>query len=85
MLDSECQAQKTRRIQAPHYQIWAMSGLIGGLAAHAASSPSGLQDGPLPFQDVTGRQWVALNLANSKECYKNFLFDLLHSNCCIKH
>ena len=65
---------------------WDMGATIGVLAAYASSTSSGcgVQDGPLHLQKLTGHQWVAINLADSKKCYKNFrlhpsAFQLLHS------
>ncbi|XP_022685298.1 putative nuclease HARBI1 [Setaria italica] len=43
-----------------------MGATIGVLAAYASSTSSacGVQDGPLHLQELTGRQWVAINLAD---------------------
>ncbi|KAL6594347.1 hypothetical protein ACP70R_048540 [Stipagrostis hirtigluma subsp. patula] len=65
---------------------WDMGGTVGVLAALASSSSSGhgVQDAPLQLEELTGRQWVARNLADSKKCYSNFrlhpsAFHLLHN------
>jgi hypothetical protein len=46
--------------------------------------------GNLPLEEMTGRQWVDLNLANSKKCLKNFClppaaFKLLHGTLVANH
>ncbi|KAL6596004.1 hypothetical protein ACP70R_047368 [Stipagrostis hirtigluma subsp. patula] len=71
---------------------WDMGGTIGLLAGVAASSSSGcgVQDAPLRLQELTGRQWVACNLADSKKCYENFClspaaFHLLHDTLVAHH
>jgi hypothetical protein len=46
------------------------TGAIGVSAASPSSRSSGcgVEDSRLPFQELRGRQWVALNLDNSKKC-----------------
>jgi hypothetical protein len=71
---------------------WEMGAVIGVIAAQASSCSSGcgVQDDPVCLHELTGRQWVALNLCKSKKCYKNFrlhphAFHLLHKILVDKH
>ncbi|KAL6614646.1 hypothetical protein ACP70R_036916 [Stipagrostis hirtigluma subsp. patula] len=69
---------------------WDMGGTVGLLAAVAASSSSGMEDALTQLNELTGRQWVECNLANSKKCYKNFrlhpaAFNLLHATLVANH
>ncbi|WVZ50818.1 hypothetical protein U9M48_002040, partial [Paspalum notatum var. saurae] len=80
LLDNECS------------KWWDMAAAVGVSAAHAASRSSrcGAKDAHLPLQELTGRQWVALNIADSKKCYDNFrlhplAFRSLHDTLVEKH
>ncbi|WVZ48956.1 hypothetical protein U9M48_000341 [Paspalum notatum var. saurae] len=71
---------------------WDMGATIGVAAAVAATRSSGcaVKDARLPLQELTGRQWVDVNLADSKKCYKNFrlhppAFHALHSTLVANH
>uniref|UniRef100_A0A0A9F3Z5 Uncharacterized protein n=1 Tax=Arundo donax TaxID=35708 RepID=A0A0A9F3Z5_ARUDO len=71
---------------------WEMGATVGVLTALASSSSSGcgVEDAPKGLQELTGRQWVARNLANSKKCYANFrlhpaAFNLLHRTLVANH
>lgn len=69
-----------------------MGATIGVIAAHACTSSvrGGQEDGPLHMKELTGRQWVTLNLANSKKCFTNFrlhpqAFHSLHATLVASH
>ncbi|KAL6603810.1 hypothetical protein ACP70R_044171 [Stipagrostis hirtigluma subsp. patula] len=69
---------------------WDMGATVGLLAAFAASSSSAMEDAPNQLQELTGRQWVERNLANSNKCYSNFrlrpaAFNLLHATLVANH
>ncbi|KAL6846967.1 hypothetical protein ACP4OV_022820 [Aristida adscensionis] len=51
------------------------AGVVAVLGAYAMmmESPAPAAGLPLHMQDLTGRQWVELNLDNTQRCYKNML------------